>query len=167
MTEPEYVHELKSRWLRWSLVCRSTRRLFSGASGRAPGTGRAASGGRYSSMTDIDKMEKSMPNPGQIYWRSGFEGGTGVPPLRERRKVVSFTVELQRENGPLGLTLAATNGEDCEDYSSSGQAPRPEIRISSLLEDGLAQRSKTIQVIHLDGVASTTVDGEGVSDGKR
>ena len=60
-------------------------------------------------------------------------------PSRERKKFVSFTVELQRDEGPLGLTLAT------EDDNEPGKP----IFISALQEDGLAERTKTIQVSYL------------------
>jgi hypothetical protein len=53
---------------------------------------------------------------------------------RERRKFVTFTVELQRDGGPLGLTLATEGNADL---------PGP-IYISSLQEDGLAHRTRLI-----------------------
>ena len=49
---------------------------------------------------------------------------------------MSFTVELQRDSGPLGLTLATEDEEE----------PGKPIFISALQEDGLAERTKTIQV---------------------
>ena len=55
---------------------------------------------------------------------------------RERRKFVTFTVELQRDGGPLGLTLATEGNADL---------PGP-IYISSLQEDGLAHRTRFILV---------------------
>jgi hypothetical protein len=56
------------------------------------------------------------------------------PFQRERRKFVTFTVELQRDGGPLGLTLATEGNADI---------PGP-IYISSLQEDGLAQRTRLV-----------------------
>ena len=67
----------------------------------------------------------------------------GVPPPigreRERRKYVSFTVELDRTGGPLGLTLSTEEGE------ARGPEDRP-ITISSMTEDGLALSTKAIQL---------------------
>ena len=82
---------------------------------------------RYQSMTDIDQhlsssLKKNRPPIG--------------PGLKERRKYVTFTVELQRDGGPLGLTLATEADAD---------SPGP-IFISSLLQDGLAERTQTIQI---------------------
>jgi hypothetical protein len=57
--------------------------------------------------------------------------------VERRNKFVTFTVDLQRDGGPLGLTLA-TEGD-----ASSSLGP---IFISALMEDGLAERTKTIQV---------------------
>ncbi len=58
------------------------------------------------------------------------------PFQRERRKFVTFTVELQKDGGPLGLTLATEGNAD---------VPGP-IYISSLLEDGLAHRSRYVSI---------------------
>ena len=61
--------------------------------------------------------------------------------MERRNKFVTFTVDLQRDGGPLGLTLA-TEG----DASASGNDRRGPIFISALMEDGLAERTKTVQV---------------------
>ncbi|QQP31488.1 Glutamate receptorinteracting protein 2like, partial [Caligus rogercresseyi] len=53
-----------------------------------------------------------------------------------RRKFVAFTVELIRDGGSLGLTLATEDDADI---------PGP-IFISGLVENGLAERTKTIQI---------------------
>ena len=55
----------------------------------------------------------------------------------QRNKFVTFTVDLQRDlgDGPLGLTLAT---------EEDANVPGP-IFISALMEDGLAERTKTIQ----------------------
>ena len=53
-------------------------------------------GSRYNSMTEIDCKEQNFPIPGTP---SFIHSAT---PARERRKFVSFTVELLREGGPLG-----------------------------------------------------------------
>ena len=63
------------------------------------------------------------------------------PRLERRNKFVTFTVDLQRDGGPLGLTLA-TEG----DAAASGSDRRGPIFISALMEDGLAERTKTVQV---------------------
>ena len=63
------------------------------------------------------------------------------PRMERRNKFVTFTVDLQRDGGPLGLTLA-TEG----DASASGNDRRGPIFISALMEDGLAERTKTVQV---------------------
>ena len=86
---------------------------------------------RHNSMTEIDGKDNyhipgtpSFINP--------------ATPARERRKFVSFTVELLREGGPLGLTLATEDDADI--------VPGRPIYISALQENGLAERTKTIQV---------------------
>ena len=66
---------------------------------------------------------------------------TKNPRLERRNKFVTFTVDLQRDGGPLGLTLA-TEG----DAAASGNDRRGPIFISALMEDGLAERTKTVQV---------------------
>ncbi len=62
-----------------------------------------------------------------------------------RRKYVTFTVELQRDGGPLGLTLAT---------ETDAGRPGP-IFISALMQDGLAERTRTVQVndqlVEVDG----------------
>ena len=53
-------------------------------------------GSRYNSLTDIDSKDILVPGtPSFIH---------SATPARERRKFVSFTVELLREGGPLGNT---------------------------------------------------------------
>ena len=53
-------------------------------------------GSRYNSLTDIDSKDILIPGtPSFIH---------SATPARERRKFVSFTVELLREGGPLGKT---------------------------------------------------------------
>ena len=51
---------------------------------------------RYNSMTEIDGKDHSLipGTPSFIH---------SATPARERRKFVSFTVELLREGGPLGI----------------------------------------------------------------
>jgi C-terminal processing protease CtpA/Prc len=68
---------------------------------------------RFQSLTDIDR-----------------------PLLRERRKFVTFTVDLQAEGGPLGLTLAS---------EGNAETPGP-LYISAVNSGGLADRTKAIQV---------------------
>ena len=70
-----------------------------------------------------------------------FNQTTKNPRLERRNKFVTFTVDLQRDGGPLGLTLAT----EC-DASASGSDHRGPIFISALMEDGLAERTKTVQV---------------------
>ena len=97
---------------------------------------------RYNSLTEIDHT--LIPDtPSFIH---------SVTPARERRKFVSFTVDLLREGGPLGLTLAT---EDDADVVRG----RP-IYISALQEDGLAERTKTIQV----NDQLLEIDGKPISD---
>ena len=51
-------------------------------------------GSRYNSLTEIDSKDIIIPGtPSFIH---------SATPARERRKFVSFTVELLREGGPLG-----------------------------------------------------------------
>ena len=53
---------------------------------------------RYNSLTEIDtSRDSSFVSPASTYMHA-------ATPARERRKFVSFTVELQREGGPLGNT---------------------------------------------------------------
>ena len=61
---------------------------------------------------------------------------------RQRNKFVTLTVELQRDGGPLGLTLA-TEGDAA---AAAGHGRRGPIFISALMEDGLAERTKSVQV---------------------
>ncbi|XP_023346624.1 glutamate receptor-interacting protein 2 isoform X2 [Eurytemora carolleeae] len=65
---------------------------------------------------------------------------------RERKKFVSFSVELDRTGGPLGITLAT-------DEQKGEQSP---IYISSMAEGGLARTTKAIQIrdelIEVNGV---------------
>lgn len=70
---------------------------------------------RFQSLTDIDK-----PN---------------LTP-RERKKFVTFTVDLQAEGQPLGMTLAS---------DTSAEAPGP-LYISAVTSGGLADRTKAIQI---------------------
>ena len=60
---------------------------------------------------------------------------------KERKKYVSFSVELDRSGGPLGITLAT---EDTSD-PGEGRTPPP-ILISSMAEGGLAMTTRAIQV---------------------
>ena len=59
---------------------------------------------------------------------------------KERKKYVSFSVELDRSGGPLGITLAT------EDNSDSIEGRPPPILISSMAEGGLAMTTRAIQV---------------------
>ena len=59
---------------------------------------------------------------------------------KERKKYVSFSVELDRSGGPLGITLAT------EDNSDSTEGRPPPILISSMAEGGLAMTTRAIQV---------------------
>ena len=93
-------------------------------------------GSRYNSLTEIDS--KDVPGtPSFIH---------SATPARERRKFVSFTVELLREGGPLGLTLATEDDADV--------VPGRPIYISALQENGLAERTKTIQVAQINKLKS-------------
>ena len=77
---------------------------------------------------------------------------------KERKKYVSFTVELDRTGGPIGITLATEDSED----NSVKTAP---ILISSMTEGGLAQRTKAIQLrdelVEVNGV---NVKGKSLSE---
>ena len=79
-------------------------------------------------MTDIDRTRRPSP--------SGLPAILPPANAKERRKFVTFTVELQRDGGPLGLTLATEEAAD---------KPGP-IFISALMHEGLAERTRTIQV---------------------
>ena len=72
---------------------------------------------RFQSLTDIDR-----PNLLSLQ--------------KERKKYVTFTVDLQSEGQPLGLTLAS---------ETSADAPGP-LHISAVSPGGLADRTKAIQV---------------------
>jgi len=77
---------------------------------------------------------------------------------RERKKYVSFTVELDRTGGPIGITLATEDSED----NAEKVAP---ILISSMTEGGLAQRTKAIllrdELVEVNGV---NVKGKSLSE---
>ena len=78
---------------------------------------------------------------------------------KERRKYVSFTVELDRSGGPIGITLAT------EDSSEGSEARTPPILISSMTEGGLAQRTKAIHLRdELVEVNGTNVKGRSLSE---
>ncbi len=83
--------------------------------------------GRFQSMTDIDS--RSTTN-------------TFATTSRERKKFVTFTVELQGEGGPLGITLASDNTGNRDPV---GGGPGP-LYISALTPGGLAERTKAIQI---------------------
>lgn len=72
---------------------------------------------RFQSLTDIDKQ---LPNY--------------VP--KERKKFVTFTVDLHAEGQPLGMTLA----------SDTHDTPSGPLYISAVTPGGLADRTKAIQV---------------------
>ena len=72
---------------------------------RQQSTGGSSSGwtarkcNRYNSMTEIDgKDNPFIPGTPSSFIHS-------ATPARERRKFVSFTVELLREGGPLGTSI--------------------------------------------------------------
>ena len=71
---------------------------------------------RFQSLTEIDRPNLSVN--------------------KERKKFVTFTVDLQSEGQPLGLTLASEAAAD---------APGP-LYISAVSSGGLADRTKAIQV---------------------
>ena len=71
---------------------------------------------RFQSLTEIDRPNLSLN--------------------KERKKFVTFTVDLQSEGQPLGLTLAS---------EVSADAPGP-LYISAVSPGGLADRTKAIQV---------------------
>ena len=78
---------------------------------------------------------------------------------KERKKYVSFTVELDRTGGPLGITLAT------EDNSEKSDGRPPPILISSMTEGGLAQTTRAIQIKdELVEVNGTNVKGKTLSE---
>ena len=90
---------------------------------------------RFQSLTDIDK-----PN---------------IMP-KERKKFVTFTVDLQAEGQPLGMTLASE--------SSGPDTPGP-LYISGVSPGGLADRTKAIQVNdQLVEVNSIGVQGKSLNE---
>lgn len=93
---------------------------------------------RYQSMTEIDRPNRTPLRP--------ILSGQN----RERQKFVTFTVELERNGGPLGLTLAT-------EENAANVGP---IFISALVPDGLAERTKTIQV----GDQLVEINGEEVRE---
>jgi len=107
---------------------------------------------RHRSMTESDhelmRMRAAGHHNGHHQQRPYIHPAT---PSRERKKFVSFTVELQRDEGPLGLTLA----------TEDDQEPGRPIFISALQEDGLAERTNTIQVndqlLEVNGVPVTSL----------
>ena len=78
---------------------------------------------------------------------------------KERKKYVSFSVELDRSGGPIGITLAT------EDSSEVSDGKSPPIFISSMAEGGLAQTTKAIQIkdelVEVNGV---NVKGKTLSE---
>ena len=78
---------------------------------------------------------------------------------KERKKYVSFTVELDRSGGPIGITLAT------EDNSETSDGRPPPILISSMTEGGLAQTTRAIQLKdELVEVNGTLVKGKTLSE---
>ena len=78
---------------------------------------------------------------------------------KERKKYVSFTVELDRSGGPIGITLAT------EDNSENSDNTTPPILISSMADGGLAQTTKAIQIKdELVEVNGTNVKGKTLSE---
>ena len=96
-------------------------------------------------MTEIDHRAahtnhrlRALPSP-SLPHRSINPPHTPLVLPKERRKFVTFTVELSRDGGePLGLTLASEG----DDASAAGR----NIHVSALVEGGLAQRTRTVQV---------------------
>ena len=80
-------------------------------------------------------------------------GGPGRQTEKERKKYVSFTVELDRSGGPIGITLAT---EATEDSSQCSENRPPPILISSMTEGGLAHRTKAIhlrdELVEVNGI---------------
>ena len=73
---------------------------------------------RFQSLTEIDRPNNNLSLN------------------KERKKFVTFTVDLQSEGQPLGLTLASEAAAD---------VPGP-LYISAVSSGGLADRTKAIQV---------------------
>ena len=98
--------------------------------------------------------------PRQMSHNNLFEmRGLGRPADKERKKYVSFTVELDRSGGPIGITLAT------EDSSECSEARPPPILISSMTEGGLAHRTKAIHLRdELVEVNGTNVKGRSLSE---
>ena len=98
--------------------------------------------------------------PRQMSHSNLFEmRGLGRPADKERKKYVSFTVELDRSGGPIGITLAT------EDSSECSEARPPPILISSMTEGGLAHRTKAIHLRdELVEVNGTNVKGRSLSE---
>ena len=78
----------------------------------------------------------------------------GLHKDKERKKYVSFSVELDRSGGPLGITLAT---EDTSDLGEGRTPTTPPILISSMAEGGLAMTTRAIQVrdelVEVNGVS--------------
>ena len=95
--------------------------------------------------------------PRQLSHNNLFEmrglGGPGRQAEKERKKYVSFTVELDRSGGPIGITLAT---EATEDSSQCSEDRPPPILISSMTEGGLAHRTKAIhlrdELVEVNGI---------------
>ena len=95
--------------------------------------------------------------PRQMSHNNLFEmrglGGPGRQAEKERKKYVSFTVELDRSGGPIGITLAT---EATEDSSQCSEDRPPPILISSMTEGGLAHRTKAIhlrdELVEVNGI---------------
>ena len=91
-----------------------------------------------------ERLPRQMSHNNLFEMRSlGGLGGPGRQADKERKKFVSFTVELDRSGGPIGITLAT---EATEDSSECSEERPPPILISSMTEGGLAHRTKAIQL---------------------
>lgn len=78
---------------------------------------------RFQSLTDIDKQ---LPNYANV--------------SKERKKFVTFTVDLHAEGQPLGMTLAS------DTINGGSETPSTPLYISAVTPGGLADRTKAIQV---------------------
>ena len=103
--------------------------------------------------------------PRQLSHNNLFElrGGGGRQREKERKKYVSFTVELDRAGGPLGITLAT---EESSEGGEEAAPPRtPPILISSMAEGGLAHTTRAIQLRdELVEVNGTNVKGKTLKE---
>ena len=98
-----------------------------------------------------ERLPRQMSH-NNLFEMRGMAGG-GRQAEKERKKYVSFTVELDRSGGPIGITLAT---EATEDSSECSEDRPPPILISSMTEGGLAHRTKAIhlrdELVEVNGI---------------